>query len=330
MYRFLSSKFSDHYQEKDLEDWLQQNPTVLTDGEPILIISRQPSTPYSGTPDLIALDADGNTVLIELKGTRPPRDVIAQALEYTAWLAALSSDEVRSLAQNHFAKSQTGRTFEETWQNTFNIDSDEETTIPILNTQQRTIIVAEGNDERIESVVRYLHENRFDIHLLAFRFFQEADQEYLDFEQVVGGELEISTKQTSPVRYSESNILSQWAEIGKVPFYKFKEILLNGDPQIVYVPMKSSFSFYKNTRDGRVFIGTYETYSNSIYFGFRRDSLRERIDIDESILTIKRRVPKSVIYRENSNGASFGMKIEASEAEAIAQIVLEEIVLKIE
>ncbi len=41
---FRSTAFETHYQEKNLEDWLESNPEVLTDGEPILIIGRQVNT----------------------------------------------------------------------------------------------------------------------------------------------------------------------------------------------------------------------------------------------------------------------------------------------
>ncbi|WP_420627462.1 endonuclease NucS domain-containing protein [Candidatus Leptofilum sp.] len=106
MQLFLSTKFGDHYREQDLENWLEQNPTIITNGQPLLIISRQPATPFSGVPDLIGLDEDGNTVVVELKRGRPPRDVLAQALEYASWLAGLSSDEIERLA-NSYLQSRT-------------------------------------------------------------------------------------------------------------------------------------------------------------------------------------------------------------------------------
>jgi RecB family endonuclease NucS len=115
MQLFLSTRFSNHYQEHDLENWLEQNPQILTDGEPLLIVSRQPATPFSGVPDLIGLDEDGNTVVVELKRGRPPRDVLAQALEYAAWLASLSSDEIERLANSYL---QT-RTLAEAWHEAF-------------------------------------------------------------------------------------------------------------------------------------------------------------------------------------------------------------------
>ena len=41
---FRSDKFGTRYFEKDLEDWFEANPIVLTDGEPALIIGRQVNT----------------------------------------------------------------------------------------------------------------------------------------------------------------------------------------------------------------------------------------------------------------------------------------------
>ncbi len=55
----LSTKFGDHYQENDLENWLAQNPTIQTDGKPLLVMSGHTSTNLDLYPDLIGLDEDG-------------------------------------------------------------------------------------------------------------------------------------------------------------------------------------------------------------------------------------------------------------------------------
>ena len=44
-----------------------KTPAVLAAGEPLLIISRQPHAQESGTPDLLALDADGNIVIVRIE-----------------------------------------------------------------------------------------------------------------------------------------------------------------------------------------------------------------------------------------------------------------------
>ena len=50
---FRSDKFGSKYLEQDLEDWFENNPSVLTDGEPALIIGRQVNTEGGGTIDLL-------------------------------------------------------------------------------------------------------------------------------------------------------------------------------------------------------------------------------------------------------------------------------------
>lgn len=52
---FHSVKIGAHHSEKVLEDWLEVNPQVLTDEEPLLLIGRQVNTPV-GVIDLLALD----------------------------------------------------------------------------------------------------------------------------------------------------------------------------------------------------------------------------------------------------------------------------------
>ncbi len=52
--------------EQDLENWIESNPSIL--GEKLLIIGRQVSIPdVNDRIDLLALDTNGNVVIIELK-----------------------------------------------------------------------------------------------------------------------------------------------------------------------------------------------------------------------------------------------------------------------
>lgn len=196
MQRFRSIAFNEHYREKDLETWLEQNPTVVTDGEPILLIARQPPTPASGTPDLIGLDADGNTVIIELKQGRTPRDVLAQALEYAAWVAGLSETELADLAAGYLSRQAPPLSLGEAWRQAFEPDSptagEGVATLPDgvqLNGRQRIILIIEGVDERLEAVVRYLAHQGLDVNLLSYRFYKiEGGEEILALEETVSHE----------------------------------------------------------------------------------------------------------------------------------------------
>src|SRR5438132_483968 len=75
--------------EKTLEDWIEANPHLLLEGEQIAVFARQPRTKFGKYLDLLAIDKTGATVIIELKRGETPRDVVAQALEYAAWIDSL-------------------------------------------------------------------------------------------------------------------------------------------------------------------------------------------------------------------------------------------------
>lgn len=80
--------------EEQLETYLYKNPQLLGD---LIIISRQTKAGnYRDIPDLIAIDADNNVVIIELKKAAASEDVIAQVLRYAIW-AETNPDSIKNL-----------------------------------------------------------------------------------------------------------------------------------------------------------------------------------------------------------------------------------------
>jgi RecB family endonuclease NucS len=63
----------------DLEEWIISNPEIISPD--IVIIGRQTPT-KSGPLDLLAVDRQGNVVIIELKRQFLPREALVQALDY--------------------------------------------------------------------------------------------------------------------------------------------------------------------------------------------------------------------------------------------------------
>ena len=54
------------YPEESLEIWLERNPAVLNEDEPLVIIGRQVPTD-AGLIDLLALNENGDLVVMETK-----------------------------------------------------------------------------------------------------------------------------------------------------------------------------------------------------------------------------------------------------------------------
>ncbi|WP_447956117.1 endonuclease NucS domain-containing protein [Vreelandella sp. EE7] len=70
--------------EGKLEDQIMQDVSILN--RDWLLIGRQVRTGFDKLIDLLALDANGNVIIIELKRDKTPRDVVAQAIDYASWV----------------------------------------------------------------------------------------------------------------------------------------------------------------------------------------------------------------------------------------------------
>jgi len=155
--------------EAGLEQLIEADPMIL--GERLLLIGRQVPTSHGTLIDLLAVDAEGELHVLELKRERTPREVVAQALDYGAWVQSLSHDDVLAL----FASYQPGVAFEQAFDECFGSSPPEE-----LNTSHNLTIVASGVDGATERIVTYLRD-RYDvpINVAFFNYFLDDGREYL-------------------------------------------------------------------------------------------------------------------------------------------------------
>ena len=87
------------YRERyDIQEWIALNPQML--GEDLLILQKEFSLKeleYSTSPmriDLLALDVEGNLVVIELKRDDSGRHAEWQAIKYASFIANMTVSEV--------------------------------------------------------------------------------------------------------------------------------------------------------------------------------------------------------------------------------------------
>ena len=98
-----TKKFSElgFTERKHLQEWLAHEPSAL--GEELLIIQKE----FDGFDDtrerldLLALDKDGNLVIIENKLDDSGRDVVWQALKYASYCASLTKAQVVEIYQQY-------------------------------------------------------------------------------------------------------------------------------------------------------------------------------------------------------------------------------------
>ena len=88
-------------ERKHLQEWLAHQPDAL--GEELLIIQKE----FDGFDDtrerldLLALDKDGNLVIIENKLDDSGRDVVWQALKYASYCASLTKGQIVEIYQQY-------------------------------------------------------------------------------------------------------------------------------------------------------------------------------------------------------------------------------------
>jgi hypothetical protein len=173
----------DHYEET-LESWLESNPdSVLEDGK-IMVIGRQVLTNLDKAIDLVALDRAGNTVIIELKRGRTPRDVIAQALEYSAFVETLNYEELEAMFQKYTGDE--GASLLETHKEYYKLDQGESVS---FNKDQRIVVVGTNLSPEIRQTALFLRKKKLLVTCAEFKYFKdELGETLLSSDVVVGKE----------------------------------------------------------------------------------------------------------------------------------------------
>ena len=187
-------------EEKRLEKWLVDDISLVAPN--LLVIGEQVRTPFGGILDILAMDINGDLIVLELKKDKTPREVVAQLLDYASWVKTLSEEKIGEIFQNFQSKRKFSPTvsIDDAYKLRFSATALPES----LNENHQLIIVAAELDESTERIVTYLAEAyNVQINAIFFRFFRDGDREYLTrawFRDPVGIELPETT----------GNVHEQW------------------------------------------------------------------------------------------------------------------------
>jgi hypothetical protein len=152
--------------ENRLEDWLAHDPSRL--GIDVLVFGRQVQTEHSGRIDLLGLDADGFTYVLELKRGRTPREVVAQVLDYASWVKGLDYQDLDSICMGYL-----GRPLAEAFSDRFGVSLPE-----TVNAEHRLVVIASELDDASERIIQYLADDRgLPINAVFFQYFVDRGRE---------------------------------------------------------------------------------------------------------------------------------------------------------
>jgi hypothetical protein len=153
--------------ENELHQLLRRDPSLL--GTPLLVIGSEVITPYGKRLDLLAIDADGNLHVLELKRDRTPREVVAQVLDYGSWVTTLSRDDVIDIA-----RKELGQPFEAAFEEAFGVAPPDE-----INGELQLTVVASALDGSSERIVSYLRTFGVPINAVFFTYIEDDGRRYL-------------------------------------------------------------------------------------------------------------------------------------------------------
>jgi hypothetical protein len=326
--QFRVKKLGEHYLEQDLEDWLEKSLTVLPDGKPILIIGRQVSTSLTGRIDLLGLDADGATVIIELKRDLTPRDVIAQALEYTAYIARLDHPQITRLAETYLNKQKPPLTLPIAWQDAFGSTNES----IAFNIYQRILIVAKSADRRTEAVTRFLRDCcNLDISLLEYGYFEtESGEEVLDIQPPTRLP-PAKTKPQAKSKYNEAELLATWSIASQAAYQAFREHLGVETNQLLVIPTQTILRFLKQTTNGLIYSCYYTSRRKHDEVSFHKPSLYDQLnmDIDVALAAIEKSLPSGATIHLGTTWDTIHFPATRETAQAIATLILKHIITQV-
>lgn len=150
--------------EERIEAAIESDPSIL--GEHLMIIGRQvPTEP--GKFDLLALDKDGNVVIIEVK-KKSKRGPICQVLDYGMWAEEnISEKTIDKIVQKKYLNNY--KNLEEkfmAW-----TGSPE----PELKLNQRLFIVAEHIEDTTKRLAKYLGQKEIEISCFEYKTYGSED-----------------------------------------------------------------------------------------------------------------------------------------------------------
>lgn len=173
------------FRERDnLQEWIANNPEVL--GEELLIIQKE----FNGFADtnerldLLALDKQGNLVIIENKLDDSGRDVTWQSLKYASYCASLSKEQIKDIYQQYLSKYSKNESAEKNLREFFD-DRDFEELALNQGAKQRIVLVAANFRKEVTSTVLWLMNYNVRIQCFKVTPYQRNDDLFLDIAQIL-------------------------------------------------------------------------------------------------------------------------------------------------
>ncbi len=222
-------------QERDnLQEWIADNPEML--GEELLIIQKE----YDGFNDtkerldLLAIDKEGDLVIIENKLDDTGRDVVWQALKYTSYCSTLTNNQIIRIYQQYLDRYANGESAKE---NLMEFLDRKEEDLLLNHNDQRIIFVANNYRKEVTSTVLWLLDHDVKIQCIRATPYSMGEDIFLQMEQIIPlpetQEFMINAKEKVKEQKNKSKVKSE-TEIKLTEFWASLKIHLQ-DNNVNYI-----------------------------------------------------------------------------------------------
>lgn len=180
----ISFKSCGMKERQDLQEWISNNPTIL--GEELLIIQKE-FDGFSDTNerlDLLALDKNGNLVIIENKLDDSGRNVVWQALKYAGYCSSLKKDEIKDIFQQYLNKNGKDGNAEELITEFLNKVDFSETQLN-QDLSQRIIMVAREFRKEVTNTVIWARKFGMKIQCIKIKPYNIGEYLVVDTDQII-------------------------------------------------------------------------------------------------------------------------------------------------
>ncbi|MEQ8623602.1 MAG: DUF4268 domain-containing protein [Vicingaceae bacterium] len=172
-------------EREHLQEWIANDPTCLADEE-LLIIQKE----FDGFEetrerlDLLALDKQGNLVIIENKLDDSGKDVTWQALKYASYCSTLSKEDIKRIFQDYLNVQNVENSAEEVLAEFLKKEDYSEVQIN-EGSKQRIILIAAKFRKEVTSTVLWLMN--FNIRIQCFKVtpYKLDEKLFLNLDQIL-------------------------------------------------------------------------------------------------------------------------------------------------
>ncbi len=198
--QFKEEDFKTKNKEIDLEDILENNPEYFFENSKILIIGRQVTTNLNTFVDLLGIDESGNTVVIELKRDKTPRETLAQLIEYASFVDNLDYEQLNEI-YSEYSGEEIG--LEEYHHEYFETTSEQNIS---WNKLSKLVIVAQDITSEIKQASLYLRRKGIDVYCIEFKYFMNNEgTKMISSDFVVGDEEYLRQKYSSTTQQPKTD-----------------------------------------------------------------------------------------------------------------------------